>query len=33
MFTCSFGQWKSKNNKFLQSLTWPQGNSIVQKVM
>jgi len=23
MFTCTFGQWKSKNNKFLQNSTWP----------
>ena len=23
MFTCTFGQWKSKNKKFLESSTWP----------
>jgi len=23
MFTCTSGQWKSKNSKFLQSSTWP----------
>jgi len=33
MFSCSFGQWKSKNNKFLQSSALPQGHSIVQKVV
>ena len=28
-----FEQWKSKNNKLSQSITWPKGNSIVQTAM
>jgi len=32
MFICIFGHWKSKNNKFSQTLAWSLagGNSIVQ---
>ena len=33
MFTCTSAQWIYENNKFLQSSTWPYGNSIVQTLM